>query len=68
MPVFESRVLRKIFWLKREEVIGGLKKVYHDGLHDFYSQYIIYQDDHIKEGEMGMAFSTCGGEVPTGFL
>jgi hypothetical protein len=22
---FESRVLRKIFWLKREEVIGGLK-------------------------------------------
>jgi hypothetical protein len=35
--VFESRVLRKIFWLKREDVIDGLKKVYHEELHDFYS-------------------------------
>jgi hypothetical protein len=35
--VFDSRVLRRIFWPKREEVIGGLKKVYHEELHDFYT-------------------------------
>ena len=32
MRVFESRLLRKIFCLKREEVIGGLKKVSHEEL------------------------------------
>ena len=37
MRVFESGVLRKIFWLKREEIIGGLKEVNHVELHDFYS-------------------------------
>jgi hypothetical protein len=33
--VFDSRVLRRIFWPKRKEVIGELKKVYHEELHEF---------------------------------
>jgi hypothetical protein len=36
--VFESRVLRKKFWLKEEEEeIGGGKKVHNEKLHGFYS-------------------------------
>jgi hypothetical protein len=34
--VFENRVLRGIFGLKRNEVIGDLKKLYNEGLHNLY--------------------------------
>jgi hypothetical protein len=33
--VFENRVLRKIFGLKRDEVIGGWRKL-HEELHSLY--------------------------------
>jgi hypothetical protein len=35
--VFENRVLRKIFVVKREEVAGGWKKLHNKGLSNLYS-------------------------------
>jgi hypothetical protein len=34
--VFENRVLRKIFGLKRDEVTGGWRKLHNEELHGFY--------------------------------
>jgi len=40
--VFESRVLRRIFGLKREEVAGGWRRLRNEELHNLYgSPYII---------------------------
>jgi hypothetical protein len=40
--VFESRVLRRIFGPKREEVLGGWKRMHNEELHYLYaSPYII---------------------------
>jgi hypothetical protein len=40
--VFENRVLRKIFGPKRDEVIGGWRKLHNDELHNLnFSQSII---------------------------
>jgi hypothetical protein len=35
--VFENRMLRGIFGPKRDEVIGGLRKLYNEKLHNLYS-------------------------------
>jgi hypothetical protein len=35
--VFENRVLRRIFGLKRDEVTGEWKKLHNKELHDLYS-------------------------------
>jgi hypothetical protein len=35
--VFESRVLRTIFGLKRREVMGGWRKLQNEELHNLYS-------------------------------
>jgi hypothetical protein len=35
--VFENRVLRRIFGLKRDEVTGGWRKLHSEELHDLYS-------------------------------
>jgi hypothetical protein len=37
LRVFENRVLRKIFGLRRDEVTGGLKKLHNEELHNLYS-------------------------------
>jgi GH43 family beta-xylosidase len=34
--VFENRVLRRIFGLKRDEVIGGWRKLHDEELHNLY--------------------------------
>jgi hypothetical protein len=34
--VFENKVLRRIFGPKRDEVTGGWRKLYNEGLHDLY--------------------------------
>jgi hypothetical protein len=34
---FETSVLRGTFGLKRDEVIGGWRKLYNEELHDLYS-------------------------------
>jgi hypothetical protein len=37
LRVFENRVLRRIFGLKRDEVTGEWRKLHNDELHDLYS-------------------------------
>jgi hypothetical protein len=37
LRMFESRVLRRIFVLKRDEVTGGWRKLHNEGLHNLYS-------------------------------
>jgi hypothetical protein len=36
LRVFENRVLRRIFGLKRDEVIGGWRKMHNEELHNLY--------------------------------
>jgi hypothetical protein len=36
MRVFEDRVLRRIFGPKRNEVIGGWRKLHEEDLHNLY--------------------------------
>jgi hypothetical protein len=35
--VFESRVLRRIFGSKREEVVGGWRSLHNEEFHNFYA-------------------------------
>jgi hypothetical protein len=37
LRVFENRVLRRIFRPKRDEVIGGWRKLHNEELHNFYA-------------------------------
>jgi hypothetical protein len=37
LRIFENRVLRRIFGLKRDEVTGGWRKLHNEELHDLYS-------------------------------
>jgi hypothetical protein len=37
LRVFENRVLRRIFGLKRDEVTGEWRKLHNEELHDVYS-------------------------------
>jgi hypothetical protein len=41
LRVFESRVLRRIFGPRRDEVTGEWRKLHNEELHDFYSSPII---------------------------
>jgi hypothetical protein len=36
LRVFENRVLRRIFGPKRDEVIGGWRKLHNEDLHNLY--------------------------------
>jgi hypothetical protein len=35
--IFEDRALRRIFGLKRDEIIGGRGTLHNEGLHNLYS-------------------------------
>jgi hypothetical protein len=37
LRAFENRVLRRIFGLKRYQVMGGCRKLHNEDLHNFYS-------------------------------
>jgi hypothetical protein len=37
LRVFKNRVLRRIFWPKRDEVTGEWSKLHNEELHDLYS-------------------------------
>jgi hypothetical protein len=37
LRVFENRVLRKILGWKKDEIIGGWRKLHNKELHNFYS-------------------------------
>jgi hypothetical protein len=57
LGVFENRVLRRIFGLKRDEVTGEWRKLQNEELHDFYSLPSI-----ISIIKARMRCSTNGGE------
>jgi hypothetical protein len=37
MKAFENRVLRRIFGLKKNEIVGSWRKLHNDELHNLYS-------------------------------
>jgi hypothetical protein len=37
LKVFQNRVLRRIFGLKRAEIIGGWRRLHNEELHNLYS-------------------------------
>jgi hypothetical protein len=60
--VFENRVLRRIFGLKRDELMGGWRKLHNEELHNLYSLPEYNQNYEVKEDEMGRACSMHGGD------
>jgi hypothetical protein len=56
LRVFENRVLRRMFGLKRDEVKGGWRYLQNEELHNLYSS----QSDKVKECEMSRACSMNG--------
>jgi hypothetical protein len=56
---FENRVLRRIFWPKRDEVTGEWRKRHNEELNDLLTQYCA--GDNIKKNEMGGACTVDGG-------
>jgi hypothetical protein len=52
LRAFENRVLRKAFGPKRDEVIGGWRKLHIEQLHNFYYSSIIRM---IKSMKMRLA-------------
>jgi hypothetical protein len=58
--VFENRVLRRIFGLKRDEVTGEWRKLHNKELHDLYLSPS--KNNQVEEDEMGGSCSTNGGE------
>jgi hypothetical protein len=53
LRVFENRVLRRIFGLKRDEVMGDWRKLHNEELHNLYSSPNIIR--MIKSGRMRWA-------------
>jgi len=60
MTVFENRVLRRIFGLKRDTVTGEWRKLNIEELNDLYSLPNIVSGDQIEKNKMGGACSTYG--------
>jgi hypothetical protein len=63
--MFENRVLRRMFGPKREEVVGGSRKLHHEELHNLYSSpHIVITikswkmrwEEQIKRREMQIKF------------
>jgi len=61
LRVFENRVLRKIFWPKRDEGRGEWRKLHKEELNDLYSSPSIVRVI-IEKNEVGGACSTYGRE------
>jgi hypothetical protein len=58
--IFEKRVLRRIFALKRDEMVGGRRKLYNKEPHNLNFLPNINKITKVK-GEMGRACSSYGG-------
>jgi hypothetical protein len=60
LKVFENRVLRTRFGLKREEVTGEWRRLQNEELNDPYSSPNIVLVIKTRKNKMGGACSTCG--------
>jgi hypothetical protein len=60
LRVFECRVLRRIFGPKRDEVIGGWKKLHNEELHNLYCSPSTIRNVKSKEDDMGGTCRTSG--------
>jgi hypothetical protein len=60
--VFENRVLRKIFELKKDEKMGGWRKLHNDELHSLYSSPKYDWNDKVMDDKVGRDCSTNRGE------
>jgi hypothetical protein len=66
LRVLENRVLRRVFWPKRDEVTGEWRKIHSDKFIDLYSSPII--DQVIKSRRMRwVGHVACMGHAYTGF-
>jgi hypothetical protein len=59
LRVFENRVLRRIFGLKRAKVTGEWRRLHNEKLYALYSSTHIIR---VIKNKMGRACSTYGGE------
>jgi hypothetical protein len=59
LKVFDNRVLRRMFGPKRDEVIGGWRKLHNEELHNLYSSPNIIRIIKSR-GEMGRACNMYG--------
>jgi len=59
--VFENRVLRKVFGLKRDGVTGEWRKLHNEELNDLYSLPNIVRVVKIETNEMGRTGGAYGG-------
>jgi hypothetical protein len=61
--VFESRMLRRIFCSKRDEVTGDWRKLHNEELYNLYSSPNIIRMIKSRRMRLGNACSTNEGEV-----
>jgi hypothetical protein len=62
LRVFENMVLRRIFGPKRDEMIGGWRKLHNEELHNLYCSPSIIRIIKSRRMIWGRACSTNGGE------
>jgi hypothetical protein len=55
-----NRVLRRVFRRKRDEILGGWRKLHNEVLHNLYSSPNIINNGQVKEDEMDIPCSTYG--------
>jgi hypothetical protein len=60
LKVFENRVLRGIFGLKRDEVTEGWRKLHNQELCDLYSSPSIINNNQVEEDDMSGSCSANG--------
>jgi hypothetical protein len=59
--VFGNRLPRRITGTKREEVIGGLRRLHNEELHNLYaSRMLLLLEYEVKDDKMGGEGSRCG--------
>jgi hypothetical protein len=65
LRMFKHRALRRIFGLKRDEVMRGWRKLHNEELHDLYSSPSIIRIIKSRRMGVGRAFGANGVEGGT---